>query len=70
MSESQSLSQEQRLRLAELAMQLTLAATSVDAIWGKSIDRGPLANINENTECALRAFDLIYDHLACKVGMQ
>lgn len=67
MSEIPSLSQDQRLRLAELAMQLTVATlnhkTALDWIC-KNQD-----GVNPNQVSALQLFDLIYDHLSGKVGI-
>ncbi|MFZ1325954.1 MAG: hypothetical protein WAT67_08020 [Candidatus Contendobacter sp.] len=67
MSESASFSAEHRLRLAELAMQLTVASLNHKASIDWVCKNQP--GIDPNKISALQFFDLIYDHLSGKVGM-
>jgi len=60
------LSCEHRVRLAELAMQLTLASVQSANAWTQLFKNQPLP---KDSASALQAFDLIYSHLLDKVGM-
>ena len=61
-----SLSCEQRIRLAELAMQLTLAGVQSASVWNQLFKN---QSLSKDHASVLQAFDLIYAHLLDKVGM-
>lgn len=58
---------EQRVRLAELAMQLTLVGVQSANVWSLIFKNQPPS---KNSASALQAFDLIYDHLLGSVGSE
>ena len=63
-----SLSCEHRVRLAELAMQLTLAGVNDVAVWNRHF-KNQHQLPHQDCASALQAFDMIYRHLLDKVGM-
>lgn len=60
-------SQEAKLRMAELAMQLTLAGVHSPNVWNQIFKNQAVL---QGTASALQAFDLIYFHLLGRVGME
>jgi len=60
-------SPEAKLRLAELAMQLTLAGVHSPNVWNQIFKNQALS---KDTASTMQAFDLIYSHLLGRVGME
>ena len=67
MTEPSSLPIEHRLRLAELATQLTIAASKDVDAWSRTIKN---TRLHLHGASVTDLFDLIYDHLLDKVGLE